>query len=300
VARHLGQARRRCLGSASVCDVSFKEEVSRRLTKAPALRRIAATAFHPSHRGRRTAAIGHALGYELWTNILGHPSRIPIGERSHIIAYKGETNPPHAVMHNPPNWPEMLVWKRYLRPGDLFIDIGANIGSYSVYAAECGAEVISVEPVPHNAKRVRENLNLNGYAGQVVQKALSDHPGSVRITADKDSLNHLVDEGGIEVTATTLDDLLGNRSAVAKIDVEGAEELVLAGARKALSEHRIRLLQLEWAVSERLGISDRVNAQTILDEAGYELFLCDRFGVLSPLGCRPFTSLNVFAMPVTR
>jgi len=201
-------------------------------------------------------------------------------------------------MHNPPNWPEMLVWKRYLRPGDLFLDVGANIGVYSVYAAECGAEVIAVEPVPHNAKRVRENLDLNGYAGEVVQNALSDHPGRVRITADEDSYNHLVDEGGIEVTATTLDELLGNRSAVAKIDVEGAEELVLAGARKALSEHRIKLLQLEWIVNERLGIIDRVKAQTILDDAGYELFVPDRFGVLSPLGNRPFASLNVFAMPV--
>jgi FkbM family methyltransferase len=196
--------------------MGFKGEVSRRLAKAPALRRIVATAFHPSHRGRRFAAIGHALGYELWTNLLGRPSRIPIGERSRIVAYKGETNPPHAVMHNPPNWPEMLVWKRYLRPGDLFLDIGANIGVYSVYAAECGAEVIAVEPVPHNAERVRENLAVNGYAGQVVQAALSDHPGSVRITTDEDSYNHLVEEGGIEVTATTLDVLLGNRSAVAR------------------------------------------------------------------------------------
>src|SRR3954452_19421342 len=221
---------RHALARCSVCDMSLKGQVSRRLSKAPGLRRIAATAVHPSHRGRRTAAIGHALGYELGTNLLGRPSRIPIGERSRIIAYKGETNPPHAVMHTPPNSPEMLVWKRYLRPGDLFLDIGANIGVYSVYAAECGAEVISVEPVPHNAERVRENLGLNGYPGQVVQKALSDHQGRVRITTDEDSYNHLVAEGGIEVTATTLDALLQNRCAAAKIDVEGAEELVLAGA----------------------------------------------------------------------
>jgi hypothetical protein len=46
---------------------------------------------------------------------------------------------------------------------------------------------------------------------QVVQKALSDHPGSVRITTDEDSYNHLVAVGGTEVTATTLDALLGDR-----------------------------------------------------------------------------------------
>jgi len=90
--------------------------------------------------------------------------------------------------------------------------------------------VIAVEPVPHDAERVRENLRLNGYAGEVVQKAVADRPGCVRITADEDSYNHLVAEGGIEVAATTLDELLRNRCAGAKIDVEGAEELVLAGA----------------------------------------------------------------------
>src|SRR3954453_8512637 len=78
------------------------------------------------------------------------------------------------------------------------------------YAAECGAQVIAVEPVPHDAERVRENLRLNGYAGEVVQKAVADRPGCVRITADEDSYNHLVAEGGIEVAATTLDELLRN------------------------------------------------------------------------------------------
>src|SRR3954447_26255174 len=264
--------------------MGFKGEARRRLAIAPAVRRIVATAFHPSHRGGRTAAICRVLRYELWSNLLRHPSHIPIGERSQIMAYKGETNSPVAVVHNPPNWPEMLVWKRYLRPGDLFLDIGANIGVYSVYAAECGAEVIAVEPVPHNAERVRENLGLNGYPGQVVQKALSDHQGRVRITTDEDSYNHLVAEGGIEVTATTLDALLQNRCAAAKIDVEGAEELVLAGGRMALGEPRIQLLQLEWVVSERMGISDRAHAQTILDGAGYELFVPDR--VRSPVSAR--------------
>src|SRR3954449_5711504 len=118
--------------------MGFKGGVRRRLAKAPALRRIVATAFHPSHRSGRAAAIGRVLRYELWTNLLGQPSRIPIGERSRIIAYKGETNSPVAVVHNPPNWPEMLVWKRYVRPGDLFLDIGANIGTYSVTRPNAG------------------------------------------------------------------------------------------------------------------------------------------------------------------
>ena len=40
----------------------------------------------------------------------------------------------------------MLVWQQALRPGDLFVDVGANIGSYAIWAADLGADVIALEP----------------------------------------------------------------------------------------------------------------------------------------------------------
>src|SRR4051812_28355973 len=122
----------------------LRQRVSKWLEVAPPIHRLVATAVHPSPRGRRAAAIGRTARYEVRTSLLGRPSVIPLGDRSRIRAYKGETNSPHAVVRNPPNWPDMLVWKRELGPGDLFVDVGANIGVYSVYAAELGAEVIAV------------------------------------------------------------------------------------------------------------------------------------------------------------
>src|SRR4051794_8078066 len=93
--------------------MGLRQHVGQRFEGTPSLHRLIATAFHPSHRGRRLAAIGRTVRYELRTTALGRPSVVPIGERSKIIAYKGETNSPHAVVRNPPNWPDMLVWKRY-------------------------------------------------------------------------------------------------------------------------------------------------------------------------------------------
>lgn len=279
--------------------VGLRDTVHRELWNRPALWRVAAAAGHPSHRGERLAAVGRALRYQVMTESLGRRITLPIGERSKIYAYPGERQPVFALVRNPPNWPDMLVWRRYLRPGDLFIDVGANIGAYTIYALDCGAEVIAVEPNPRSAARVAEHLDLNGYRAEVVQKALTDRPGTVRMTDGLDVLNHLVDASaeGIDVEATTLDEVLGDRTAFVKIDVEGAEELVLAGASHALAERRIPVLQLEWIVAPQFQIEDRTGTLALLAEAGYELCECDRYGALHPLGERTPSTMNVFARP---
>jgi FkbM family methyltransferase len=271
----------------------------------PPVHRLAATAIHPSRAGARTAAVWRTAKYELNTTLRGRPTVLPLGERSRIIAYPGETNSPLTAIGNPPNWPEMLVWRRYLRPGDLFIDVGANIGIYTLYAVECGAEAIAVEPVPHSAARVREHLELNGYEAEVVEKALASEPGVVRMTTGEDSYNHITtDGGGAEVEATTLDLLLGDRTAGVKIDVEGFEHVVLAGARQALAEQRISLLQLEWQierlVDDREGLEDRSPVKAMLDEAGYVLCLPGSDGRLRAVDQVDAAQFNVFAVPSRR
>lgn len=281
--------------------MNLRQSVHQRLWGTPWLWRLVATAAHPSHRGRRTAAIGRAVRYQVKTQMLGKPTLLPIGEHSQVIAYPGEIDPIFSVVRNPPDWPEMLVWRRYLRPGDLFVDVGANIGLYTIYTAELGAEVIAVEPNAQSAARVHEHLELNDLQAEVVEKALSDSPGVVHMTSDLDVLNHIVEdpEAGVAVEATTLDELIGDRTAAVKIDVEGSEERVLLGARKALAEQRISVLQLEWIVAPHMGIDDRASLLRILNEADYILCECDDHGALHPLGAKSPAKMNIFAVPAT-
>ena len=96
-----------------------------------------------------------------------------------------------AGYRNPPNPFQMNVWKRHLVPGDLFVDIGANIGIYTMYAADIGASVIACEPDPRNYPRLVENVEFNGYEVQALNVAVADRPGTVRLTQGLDSLNHL-------------------------------------------------------------------------------------------------------------
>ena len=286
----------------------FRAKAKRLLRNIPPLRRLITNIASEASRGHRVEAGMRTIGYEVRTRLLRRPTVAPIGGRSRIIVYPGETNGSHAC-RNPPNWPEMGVWRHHLRPGDLFIDVGANIGIYTLFALDLGAEVIACEPDPHNAQRLQENLALNGFTAEVVQKAVSDRKGILRFTQGLDSYNHLVLDGAppeeipatVEVEATTVDDLLGDRVAAGlKIDVEGAERLVLEGAARALRDRRIGLIQLEWServVHSTLG-EGRGPASALLAEAGYVLHKADRrTAALSPLGDSPLPGKDVFALP---
>ncbi len=278
--------------------MSLVGSAKRLVRRVPPAYRLATAVGHPSNRGHRLGTLARTVHYEIVTRGLGRPPVVPVGEHSKIKAYRGETNGPHAVCRNPPNW-EMVVWKQRLQPGTLFVDVGANIGIYTIYALDLGAEVIAVEPTS-NADRVREHLALNGYQATVIQKALSNRPGTVRITEGLDSFNHLVSEGGVEVEATTLDDILGGRTAASvKIDVEGAERLVLQGASRALAEHRIKLLQMEWAPGQAqatLGES-RAPLAELLRSHGYVLHWPDRDGNLNRFDGDDSPTQDIFALP---
>lgn len=212
-------------------------------------------------------------------------------------AEAGFTSSTRAVYANPPDWPEMLVWVREPLVGRLFVDIGANVGLYSLFAAERGADVIAVEPGRLAYDRLVENAKLNGYAIQAVLAAVSNEPGEIRVTQDRDATNVISDEGE-PVAATTLDELLGDRPAAGvKIDVEGFERVVLEGAERALREQRIGLLQLEWNARsvDALG-EDRQPVAALLARHGYVLHrVCDA-GVLEPVSA-PEMGGDVFARP---
>ncbi len=270
------------------------------LRKVPPLYRMASSFTHPSNSNARLRAVGRTLKYDVMTRGFKRPATARVGDHSRIVAYPGETNSPHAVYRNPPNT-EMFVWAKRLRPGDLFVDVGANIGIYTIFALDLGAAVIAVEPT-NRADRVREHLALNGYIAEVVQKALSNEPGTVRITEGLDSFNHLVFDGtdGVDVEATTLDALLGDRTAAGvKIDVEGAERLVLEGATRALSEQRIRLLQLEWDAIRAVGTlgQGRAPVADLLRGYGYAIYRSDENGDLHRVEGEVPNVVDVFAAP---
>lgn len=253
---------------------------------------------HPANRGRRAAAVARAAHFQLRSRITGQLRATRLGGAT-VLAERGFAASTKVVYGSPPDWAEMQAWRRILKPGDLFVDVGANVGTYTVWAADCGARVLAVEPHRPTAARLSRNLALNGFEAEIVHQALADRPGRRRMTADLDSLNHLLDadQDGVDVPATTLDLLLGDRSAAGlKIDVEGAEELVLRGAGRALAEGRLAVIQLEWNNrSELLGLGSRDRAASLLRAAGYRFTRPDDQGRLIPCSIDGYGA-DVFAV----
>lgn len=257
---------------------------------------------HPGNRGRRLRALGNAVRFQLRGRLFGRPTEVPLGERSRILAHLHVYGSSKAVYGNPPDWPEMEVWRRVLRAGDLFVDVGANIGAYSVLAAELGAEVVALEPGPEALDHLRANVARNGYPVRVLAAAAGERPGRSAFTSDRDMGNRLVrgeDAGaGVTVPVVTIDSLVGDRRVAGlKVDVEGAERLVLEGARRALAERRIDLLQIEWNdCSERFFGEGREPVARLLRSLGYELLRPTPGVQLVPVD-RPALGADVFARP---
>jgi FkbM family methyltransferase len=190
----------------------------------------------------------------------------------------------------------MLVWDANLRPGDLFIDGGANVGIYSILASALGAHVVAVEPAKDVIPLLEENIQLNNANVEIVQAALGDAPGMANFTVGLDQENKLDPAGETPVQVITLDDVIGDRCiAGMKLDLEGAELGALLGATNALREKRIALIQLEWNT-----LVDRTPVAEILRSHGYGLYEPTPEGMLEPASSiRSAPQRNLFAAPLS-
>ena len=138
---------------------------------------------------------------------------------------------------------------------DIFFDIGANIGFYTVILVKSGVinKVVAFEPDARNVECLKTNASLNGLSDQIEvhQLAVSSQSGNVNFqpgpknsTGQSKITDDAVDT--IDIPATTLDDFLtlAGRNIGVKIDVEGHELDVLKGMRRALQDNNC-LLQIE-------------------------------------------------------
>ena len=134
-----------------------------------------------------------------------------------------------------------------LLPGDLFCDVGANIGAYTILAsAVSGARSIAFEPVSSTYDWLAQNIRLNGLGEKVVARhaAVGAEIGTARITSNLDTVNHVLPNNSIsdataseQVEVTTLDAIFSEEApTLIKIDVEGFEMAVLNGGARTLAD----------------------------------------------------------------
>ena len=147
---------------------------------------------------------------------------------------------------------EMAFLLHLLKPGELFIDVGANIGSYAVLASKvCGARSIAFEPDPETVKWLRRNIEVNHLQALAVvhDVALGARNGEIAFTVGLDTTNHVAaaqDQRVRMVAVRRLDDIAdAAHPTLVKLDVEGFEEQVLLGASHVLSSPSLLAVQSE-------------------------------------------------------
>lgn len=231
----------------------------------------------------RTSRLGRRL--EQWW-VQNHDVVIREGVGKGLRFHAGRGNPDYARGTN--ELPVQQALARILHPGDVFYDIGANVGFLTVIAARLvGAQgqVIAFEPVPENAAAVRHNCEINGIANvQVSETAISDEIGTASLHVAEyaggsalAAADNMTDDlkGVMTVAVTTVDALIAQRQAppptLVKIDVEGAEINVLRGMRETLSRVRpIVLYEIDDEDAQRLAAKAALCAD-FLREMGYEI-----------------------------
>lgn len=220
---------------------------------------------HPLNVGGRLQVIARVLRWQMASRLLAGPIALPFVEDTRLFVSRGMTGATgnwYCGLHEAE---EMGFVLHFLRPDDLFVDVGANIGSYTVMVAGgVGTRVISVEPIPSTFSNLQMNVILNGLTDRVElhRVGLSSERSELRFTPDQDTVNHVMAEGelgrAIRVPVVSMDELLAGRvPTVIKIDVEGHEQAVLKGARSTLSDPGVAAVVMEINGSGvRYGVSD--------------------------------------------
>lgn len=199
------------------------------------------------------------------------------------------------------------LFAKVLQPGDQVVDIGANIGMYTVLASHLVGEkgrVLAAEPVPTTAALFRLNLSRNARRNvEFFQGAATSEAGPVTIHVaqggeEYSSLGNIAhpnapsEQTAVEVEGDTLDHLCEKNNlqpTLVKIDVEGAEGLVLSGAQKVFENYRpVLVSELDDRLLAQLGWkAQRVLA--LLEGFGYRVFDADTSESLSGDRQEPFT-----------
>jgi FkbM family methyltransferase len=194
--------------------------------------------------------------------------------------------------------PELAYLEQLLSPGDVFVDGGANFGIYTVVAAKlvgASGRVLSFEPGEESFSILQKNIEINQFDNVTALKAgLSDREGTARFyhvenAPNSYSLGQESTENSEfeEIATTTLDRVLAteelDRLDVVKLDVEGAEEMVLRGSQATLEKYRpIVLFEISESATQRLGL-DINGAWHFLKQIGYQFFTLNNNTDLVPI-----------------
>jgi FkbM family methyltransferase len=213
---------------------------------------IARSAWNHEYTSRGPfRALARFARLQLASRIIRQPIAMPFAGGTCLLMRHGARGANVNYYFGLAEFRDMAFCVHYLRSGDLFVDVGANVGAYSILASGVArARSIAFEPVPSTALEFRRNLAVNSL-DRIVElhtAAISDFEGTTAFSTQLGTNNSIVlpadvRPSSIQVEVTTLDRELSIAPNLVKIDTEGFDVQCLRGA-KQLIESRSRLAML--------------------------------------------------------
>lgn len=175
--------------------------------------------------------------------------------------------------------------KKEIKKGDVVLDLGANVGYYSLIFAKLVGEngkVFAFEPDPTNFALLKKNVETNGYKNvTLVQKAVSNKTGKIRLYLAEDNkvdqriYNSHDGRKSIEIEAIRLDEYFKNYNGkidFIKMDIQGAEGGAIQGMFNLLKKNNVKIITEFWPIGlKRFGI-DPEEYLKLLIELGFKLY----------------------------
>ncbi|MBF0290400.1 MAG: FkbM family methyltransferase [SAR324 cluster bacterium] len=229
---------------------------------------------HPLNKQNKLVALGNYAKWQVGSRLVPGPVVVDFVDESKIFAYPGMTGVTGNIYNGLDELEDMSFVLHCLKSSDLFLDIGANVGTYTVLAgAVRRAQCIAFEPIRQTFKHLLNNINLNQIQNQVEAKNIGIGATSeyLNFVSNQDTVNRVValQEADIkqveEVKVEPLDKLdLVDKPTVVKIDVEGFENEVIKGGKNFFSKNNLLAVILEWNSKNKYGSYSDGHKQMLL------------------------------------
>jgi FkbM family methyltransferase len=208
---------------------------------------------HPLNQNKKIRSLFRFASWQILSRFFIRKKIFKWIDQSLLIAHQGEVSITGNLYVGLLELNDMGFLLHFLKQKDVFVDVGANSGAYTVLASKViGSKSISIEPIEKSYKRIEEHLKINKieYLVNLQNCGIGKEEGELLFTNNNDSTNHVVYENYDKITSLckikTLNSLLKkNNSYVVKIDTEGFEYNVLKGADKILSKGNIAAIIIE-------------------------------------------------------
>jgi FkbM family methyltransferase len=232
---------------------------------------------HPLTEKHPVKAYGRFLRWQFASRLIGAGVIVPFVDNTQIAVNTGMAGATGNIYVGLMEFVDMSFVLHFLTDDDLFGDVGANVGVYSILASGVRrAHTVAIEPVPSTVASLRRNVAVNDLGDLVEVRSIGvgAEKGTLRFSSEQDAMNHVITtDEGINVSVLPLDDVFDKRIPnLLKIDVEGFESMVLKGGARVLGDTGLKAIIIELNASgRRYGFDDRaIDAQ--LRDLGFKSF----------------------------